>query len=56
MGSMRFHVHVLNSEHAQYAVRFYVNAYWLNGLSMPTNVCSVCMPIESVNIKVRGDK
>ena len=27
-----------------------------NGLSMPTNVCSVCMPIGRVNFKVRGVK
>ena len=29
MGSVKFCVHPLNSEHAQYALRFYVNAYWL---------------------------
>ena len=25
-----------------------------NGLSMSTNVCSVCMPIGRVNFKIRG--
>ena len=27
-----------------------------NGLSMPTEVCSVCMPIVIINFKVRGIK
>ena len=27
-----------------------------NGLSMPTNVCSLCMPIGSVYFKFRGVK
>ena len=29
LGSLRFYVHALNSEHAKYALSFYVNAYWL---------------------------
>ena len=29
IGSKMFYVHALNSEHAQYALWFCVNAYWL---------------------------
>ena len=53
---MKFYVYALNAEHVQYALRFYVHAIGWNGLSMPTNVCSVCMPIGIVNFKVRGVK
>ena len=29
MGSLGFYVHAVNSEHAQYSLRFYANACWL---------------------------
>ena len=51
-----FYAHALKSEHAKYALLFYAHAYWWNGLSMPTEVCSVHMPIVITNFKARGTK
>ena len=51
-----FHVHALNLEHAQYALWFYENAYWLEWISMPTEGCSVHMLFVIFSFKVRGVK
>ena len=51
-----FYVHAQMSEHAQYALSsMHMPINW-NGLSMPTEGCSVHMPIVIINFKVRGVK
>ena len=42
------------SEHAQCALLFYNMPIVWNGLSMPTEGCSVCMFCFITNFKVRG--
>ena len=49
-----FYAHAQLSEHAQYALLFYALAYWLEGLSMPTDWCLVHMPLIIINSKLRG--
>ena len=56
---MMFQAHaqmVVFSEHAQDVLLCYTHAYWVGGLSMPIDGCSVCMPIIIVNSKLRGAK
>ena len=51
-----FYAYGLKSEHAQYAVcSIHMHIGW-NGLSMPTEGCSVHMPIVITNFKLRGVK
>ena len=40
-----FYAHALNSEHAQYALWFYANAYWLEWTEIAAEGCSVYTPI-----------
>ena len=47
-----FHPHAQMSKHAQYAL---MPIGW-NGLNMPTERHSVCMPIIIANFKLRGVK
>ena len=51
-----FFVHAQKSEHAQYALLFCVQAYWLEWTEYAAEGCSVCMPIFITNFKVRGVK
>ena len=51
MGSMMFCDHVLNSEHAHMPIGSKQMPIGWNEVSMPINVCSVCMPIGSVNLR-----
>ena len=55
-----FYVHgqmVLFSEHAQgCSIHSMHLSIGLEGLSMPTDGCSVCMPIIIVNSKLKGAK
>ena len=47
---------IVFSEHAHNVLLFYVNAYWVGGLNMPTGGCSVCMPIMFVYSMFWGAK
>ena len=57
MSSMIFYVHaqmVVFSEHAQDVLLFYAHTYGWEGLSMPTDGCSVHMLIIIVSSKFWG--
>ena len=57
IGSKMFYAHdqkLVFSEHAQDILLFHAHAYCGEGLSMPTDGCSVCMPIIIINSKLRG--
>ena len=52
IGSKIFYAHALKSEHAQYcSVHMPIG---LNGLGMPNEGCSMCMPIVITNSEVSG--
>ena len=59
MGSMMFYMHaqmVMFSEHAQDVLLFCGHVYWFEGLIMPTDGCSVWMPIIFVKSKFYEDR
>ena len=54
VGSKMFYAHAVNSEHAQYAIWFYENVYWLEWTEYAHWGMFFVHAIVIINFKVRG--